>query len=197
MIEWGLYGLGTGSAGLYLANYHRMLGSYFSDVFENEWPGIPLHKEPNQLENDFNQLLMDVTFLMSNGTLKNVSLLDLPAFGSTITTLKKGLKKQFLWPIQTNFALHKIDSALNVSRSKILMSYKTLFEDWGNYMKQLDRNVYDKQFTKDMENNEFFNFTGFIKKDMKTFLTAIAGNKQPQQLSLYKDVSRYGRSTPH
>ena len=148
-------------------------------------PGIPLHKEPNQLENDFNQLLMDITFLMSNGALKNVSLLDLPAFGSTITTLKKGLKKQFLWPIQTNFALHKIDSALNVSRSKILMSYKTLFEDWGNYMKQLDRNVNDKQFTKDMENNEFFNFTGFIKKDMKTFLTAIAGNKQPQQLSLY------------
>ena len=40
MIEWGLYGLGTGSAGLYLANYHRMLGSYFADVYENEWPGI-------------------------------------------------------------------------------------------------------------------------------------------------------------
>ena len=50
------------------------MGSYFADVFENEWPGIPLHKEPNQLENDFNQLLMDITFLMSNGTLKNVSL---------------------------------------------------------------------------------------------------------------------------
>ena len=63
------------------------------------------------------------------------------------------------------------------------MSYKTLFEDWGNYMKQLDKDFYHQQFTKDMENNEFFNFTGFIKKDMKTFLTTIVGNKQPQQSS--------------
>jgi hypothetical protein len=31
-------------------------------------------------------------------------------------------------------------------------------------------------FTSEMENNKYFNFTSYIKADMKTFLIAVAGN---------------------
>ena len=137
-----MYGLGAAGSGVYLANHHSKLGPYFGDIDGNEWPHTPLHKEPTSLEEDFNQLLTNITFVMSNGTLENISILDLPAFGSTIGTLKKGLKKQFVWPIKTNFALPKTNPTVNLSR--ILMSYKTLTEDWGNYMDQLNNKGYGK-----------------------------------------------------
>ena len=174
MIEWGLYDLGSASAGLFLVHHHSILGPYFGDIDGNEWPHIPLHKEPMSLQNGFNQLLTNITFVMSNETLKNISILDLPAFGSTIVTLRKELKKQFLWPIKTNFALLKTNPAMNMT--KIFMSYKNLTEDWAYYMDQLDNEKSANFFTTEMENNKYLNFTMFIKADMKTFLTAMAGN---------------------
>ena len=32
------------------------------DIDGNEWPHIPLHRQPTTLENDVNQLLTDITF---------------------------------------------------------------------------------------------------------------------------------------
>ena len=176
MIEWGIYGLGTASAGSFLAYHHLMLGPYFGDVDGNEWPYIPLHNQPTSLEDDFNQLLMNLTSEMSNESLKNISLLDLPAFGSMIGTLRKDLKKQFVWPIKTNFALYK--TIPEVDKKRISVSYKTLTDDWAYYMHQLDKKDYVKYFTLEMKNNKYFNFTKFIQADMKTFLTAIAGNTE-------------------
>ena len=171
---WEIHDLGAASAGVFLAYHHSMLGSYFGDMDGNEWPHVPLHKEPTSLEDDFNQLLTHITFLMSNQTLKNISILDLPAFGSSIVTLRKELKKQYLWPIKMNFALLKTNSPMNMTR--IFMSYKTLTEDWANYMNQLGNKGNANFFTTEMENNEHLNFTWFIKADLKTFLTAMAGN---------------------
>ena len=164
---------GGASAGLFLVYHHEILGPYFGDGAGNEWPHIPLHKKPSTLENDFNHLLMNITFSMSDGKLQNVSLLDLPAFGSTIETLKIGLKKQFLWPLKTNFAILKNNQGVNMS--KILMSYKSLFEDWSFYMEHLDKDNYANFFTPQMKNNSLLDFTGIIKADMKTFLITIAG----------------------
>ena len=174
LVEWGDPGRRASTAGLFFAYHHGMLGPYFGDLEGNAWPHIPLHKDPISLANDFNKLLMDLTFEMSNGILKNISLLDLPAFGSTIGTLRKGLKKQFVWPIKMNFALLK--SNHNVNKTSISTSYKTLTEDWATYMNQLGSNDYADYFTAEMKNNRCFNFTRFIKADMKTFLTSIAGN---------------------
>ena len=174
MIEWGIHGLGGASAGLFLAYHHLKLGPYFGDVDGNEWPYIPLHKEPTNLEYSFNQLLTNITFVMSNETLNNISILDLPAFGSTIGTLKKGLRKQFVWPTKINFASIKLNPAEN--KTKISASYKTLTEDWANYMDQLDKKDHMKYFTSQMRNNKYLNFTQMIKADMKTFLITVAGN---------------------
>ena len=177
MIELGIHGLGAGSAGLFLAYHHLKLGPYFGDGDGNEWPYIPLHKEPTKLEYNFNQLLTNITFVMSNGTLKNTSILDLPAFGSTIGTLKKGLKEQFVWPTKINFALLEINPA--TKKKNISMAYKTLKEDWADHMNQVYEMNHGNLFTSDMGNNVHLNFTSSIRADMKTFLTAIAGNKRP------------------
>ena len=63
-----------------------------------------------------------------------------------------------------------------MNMTRIFMSYKTLTEDWAKYMNQLDNKGNANFFTNEMENNEHLNFTSFIKADMKTFLTSIAGN---------------------
>ena len=183
MIDGGIFGLGTGSAGLYLAYHHNMLGPYFGDIDGNEWPHIPLYKEPTPLENNFNQVLMDIAFEMSNKTLRNISILDLPAFGSSIVTLRKELKKQFLWPIKTNFAL--LNSNPESSKKQISAAYKTLMDDWAYYMDQLDKKVYANHFTMQMKSNEHLNFTKYILADMKTFLTTIAGITQIHLFKLF------------
>ena len=173
MIQWGLYGLGQVPAGLLLANHNVMLGPYFGDLGGTNWPHIPLHKKPTKLEEDFHQLLTNITYVMSNGTLENVSLLDLPAFGSTIGTLRKNLKKHFNWPVETSYAIRT--SNIGVNFNDIFTSYKNLVDDWGHHMKLLRKKDNLGQFTSEMKNNRFMNFTKFIEKDMKTFLIAISG----------------------
>ena len=183
MVEWGLHSQEATTAGSYLAYHHLMLGPYFGDVDGNEWPHIPLYKEPTPLENNFNQVLMDIAFEMSNKTLRNISILDVPAFGSSIVTLRKELKKQFLWPIKTNFAL--LNSNPESSKKQISAAYKTLMDDWGYYMDQLDKKGYANHFTMEMKSNEHLNFTKYILADMKTFLTAIAGITQIHLFKLF------------
>ena len=173
MIQLGFYNLRSVGAGSFLVHHHDMLGPYFGDVNGNEWPHIPLHNEPTPLENSFNEILMKITFEMSNQTLKNVSILDLPAFGSKIGTLRKGLKEQFMWPIKTNFALIKTNQAMN--KTSITASYKTLKEDWADYLNQIDNKNHKNFFTPEMRNNKDFDFTRFIMADMRTFLIAIEG----------------------
>ena len=172
--ERGQLGHRTTGTALVFDQHHALLGPYFSDVDGNEWPHIPLHKDPNSLENDFDNMLSKFTFEMSNGILKNVSLLDLPAFGSTISTLKKGLTKQYIWPTKLNFAILKSNQGVNVST--IMMSYKSLTEEWRNHMQNLGQLNSSKLFTSQMQNNQYLNFTQFIEADMKTFLTTISGN---------------------
>ena len=184
MIEWGIFGLESTGAGLFLAYHHSLMGPYFGDIDGNEWPHIPLHKEPTSLERNFNQLLTNITFEMSNQTLQNISLLDLPAFGSTIGTLKKGLKKQFIWPIKMNFALIETNQVINTNN--IFMSYKTLTEDWAKYMDQLYNKDSANYFTSEMETNKYLNFARFIKADMKTFLIATLGNASALDMFLHE-----------
>ena len=50
------------------------------------------------------------TNLWSQGKMENVSILDLPAFGSKIPQLKKSHSKEPNWPIETNFAVQRITS---------------------------------------------------------------------------------------
>ena len=111
---------------------------------------------------------------LSKETLKNISLLDLPAFGSTVGTLRKDLKKHFNWPVETNHAILTNNQGQNFT--KIFASYKTLVEDWGHHMDLLGSKESSGHFTLQMANNRYMNFTKFIMADMKTFLMTISGN---------------------
>ena len=173
MIQWGLYGLDEVSTGLFVANHFTMLGTYFGDLGGTNWPHVPLHKKPTTLEKDFNQLLTDITFVMSNKTLNNVSILDLPAFGSSVGTLRKDLKKHFNWPVETNHAILMNNLAMNLTH--MFTEYKTLVEDWGQHMAKLGKKGDVSRLTQEMKSNKILNFTNVIDVNMKTFLIALSG----------------------
>ena len=65
--------------------------------------------------------------------------------------------------------------------SQTFVQYKTLLEDWSNYIDKLYENDHDTSFTPDMESNIFVDFTRLINVDMKTFIIAMAGNFHTRQ----------------
>ena len=146
---------------------------------KRDW--IPLNKEPTTLENNFNQLLANISYVLSNKTLENVSLLDLPAFGSIMGTLKMGLKEQFTWPIKLNFA--SLGLKESVEKTRISASYKTLTQDWANYMKQIHKKNSESFFTSNMKNDENLNFTEFIRTDMKSLFDCCCRWKKLKSVS--------------
>ena len=115
---------------------------------------------------------MNMTAIMSNKTLQNISLLDLPAFGSKIGNLKPKQKKEPNWPTEINFALWRSNSD---NLSQVFLHYKTLLEHWTNYMDKLYEPDKMTNFTDLMEKNTFLNFTSVIAADLKTFLMAVTG----------------------
>ena len=65
--------------------------------------------------------------------------------------------------------------------SQTFVQYKTLLEDWSNYIDKLYEDDLDTSFTPDMESNIFVDFTRLINVDMKTFIIAMAGNFHTRQ----------------
>ena len=161
------------TAGTFLANHYATLGPYFGDKNGNDWPHSPFVNEPTQLELDFNEKMMKITEIMSNGTLEDVSILDLPAFGSSVARFDKHHRIMSNWPTEVNFEIFKHNQK---DRLVLLTEYKDLLEDWENYMIKIFRNDSHASFTPLMEKNELFDFTRYIKADMKTFLLAMHGS---------------------
>ena len=58
MIEWGILGIGSSTAGLFLANHYQALGPYFGNVDSHNWPNEPLAKEPTPLEYAFHEKMV-------------------------------------------------------------------------------------------------------------------------------------------
>ena len=172
MLEWGFFGLGDGMAGAFLANHFSTLGPYFGDNIMQDWPHSPFSKAPTQLELAFHQKMIEITKILSNGTLKDVSILDLPAFGSSIPWLDKHHRRAKNWPTEINFAILKHS---NGSLYAMFKDYKELIEDWKNYLTGIYKDDPQAKFTPAMESNKFFDFTKHIRADMKTFLISIHG----------------------
>ena len=141
----------------------------------SEWPHIPLYKEPSMLEVKFNQILTRITEALSNGKLTEISILDLPAFGAKIDHLDKDHQKSPNLAKKINFAIR---SSPRGNLTNIFFYYKTVLDDWNNHMESLHADIDPNYtFTYKMANNEFLNFTKFIKEDMRTFLLAVEGKK--------------------
>ena len=142
MIQCGYFGPAEATAGAYIASHRKNLGSYFENSLNNEWPYQPLHRKPNELETQFNEYLMKMTEELSNGTLKNISILDLPSFGSHISGsyLDKEQTSESNWPNELNFAIYnqyKNDTLTpifvsNISRSCLFHNLSATINCWSH-----------------------------------------------------------------
>ena len=130
MMEWGILELGDLSAGLFLANHYSLIGPYFGSTDGPNWPHTPLSKEPSLQESYLHKEMMRVTEVLSNGTLKNISMLDLPAFGSKIAHLERQHRRVSNWPSEVNFSI--LDE-MNVSLPIAFRNYKLLIDHWKSY----------------------------------------------------------------
>ena len=142
----------------------------------NKWPHTPLHKEPSELEEKFDHLLTRITEVLSDGRIKDISILDLPGFGAKLDHFEKDHQKSPTWPTEINFALH---NSLKGNLSQVFLMHKILLNDWNHHMKGLYDTDPAKTFTYEMGNNDVLNFTKYIKEDMKSFLWSVAGKKSP------------------
>ena len=173
MIEWGILGLGDASAGTFLAYHYPALGPYFGNIDKPTWPHSPLGNAPTELEYSFNQQMAKITEIISNGTLKNTSILDFPAFGSKVAWLRLQHKREPNWPTEVNFA---ILGGTNETMLTLFKNYKTLIQDWRFFMENLYRKDVNASFTTTMKNNYLFNFTSQVIPNMKAFLIATHGS---------------------
>ena len=131
------------------------------------WPYGSFDIKPNA----FNKCLTNISSVLSNGNLKGVSILDLPAFGSKYEDSCYGTQ----WSIQLNLAIYNQlmsrsnDSLSNYFDSKIFNECSTLQDLWRDYMS--DPAVHDFP-PKTPFNSNLFNFTKYIKEDFASFLIA-------------------------
>ena len=175
---WTLYG--GASAGTFLAYHYPSLGPYFGNIDAQNWPHSPLRNMPSKLESGFNLQMTKMTEIISNGLLKNVSIMDFPAFGSKFAQLRLKHKIAPNWQTELNFAIFQG----NHDSSSLFQIYKTLILDWKSYMEKIALGDPKANFTLTIKNNNLFKFTDHIKDDMTAFLIATHGSflttdKQP------------------
>ena len=151
-------GLGDSSPGMFLAHHRSNVGPYFGSIEENNWPSAPLRKSPLTLEAKFNEQMMRITEILTNGSLADISILDFPAFGSKIANLELKHRRESNWPTEMNFALLDENQG---SIENMFYDYKTLLIDWKDYMTKMYLKEPDAVFTPLMENTQSFNFTRY------------------------------------
>ena len=173
MMEWGIMGLGDLAAGLFLVNHYSFIGPYFGSTDGPNWPHTPLSKEPSLQESYLHKEMMRITEVLSEGKLKHISILDLPAFGSKIAHLERQHKRISNWPNEVSFSV--LDE-MNVPLQTAFQNYKILIDHWKSFMQKVYMKDLSARFSPEMENNYLFDFTKYIREDMKTFLIAHHGS---------------------
>jgi hypothetical protein len=173
MMQWGILELGDLAAGLFLANHYSFIGPYFGSTDGPNWPHTPLSKEPSLQESYLHKEMMRITEVLSIGKQMNISILDLPAFGSKIAHLEWQHKRISNWPSEVSFSV--LDE-MNVPLQTAFENYKILIDHWKSYMQKIFLKDLSARFSPEMENNYLFDFTKYIREDMKAFLIAHHGS---------------------
>ena len=167
-------------AGSYLSHHMSRMFSSESYIPPRErWPYQPFGIEnSDELTLVLNQYMMSMTYELSNAKVKNVSLLDLPAFGSMFGSFKKKCTSPS-WSIQQNMAIYNQLMSSNNFRWSLYWGDKLHHREcevlrvlWKEYMKNPKVNDFPPQ----KKSNNYLNFTGYIKDDMPAFLTAYSAS---------------------
>ena len=175
MVKWGYYGPAETTAGYYLANHRSEIGSYYVNSHNNQWPYHPLHTAPNELEVRLHKILVSLTEAMSSGKIMNISILDLPAFGSKKTYLEDDLQDNAVnWQNEPNF--HFLNSSFG-NMSKAFKEYKEMKYRWKAYINLMNEQESNSisQFSPSNITN-IFDYSQFILQDIPTFLRVSAGS---------------------
>ena len=168
MIKWGYYGPAEAPAGLYIAYHHKDIGPFFTSSLNSQWPYHPLNEAPNDLEIVLNKYLVKLTEELSKGKLKGISILDLPAFGSPITSLDNLQNDENTWTNEVNHAMYH---NYNETMSKTFNDLKEQSYYWSQYMDNTNRNDSNTQLKFPPTNIENpLNFSRHINEDFETFL---------------------------
>ena len=182
------------SPGQYLA-YHmeRMLGeeSYMSQSIM--WPYVPFDTKPDDQTLALNKYFMNVAHELSNGKLSEISILDVPGFGSMFHPFKKSCSSydysQPPWSLQLNMAIYnQLIKKYNFSwswKDDLRSNCEDLAYHWEQYMKDPEANP----FPPTVINNTFFNYTKYIKEDMTTFLETQTISTQNTNESYWSDLA--------
>ena len=174
MLSWGYYGPSEMTAGYYLASHREEIGQYFSNSMNNQWPYHPLHNGPNELEVKLNDILKSLTKKLSKEKIIDVSILDLPAFGSKRTYLEDLQINDPNWENEINFQFLNTSSS---NMSKGFKEYKEISHAWSQYVSEMN----EKQptslhnFPPNMMANPF-NYSKFIFQDLSTFMKISSGS---------------------
>ena len=173
MMQWGILEIGDMAAGLFLANHYSFIGPYFGSTDGPNWPHSPLSKDPSLQESHLHKEMIRITEVLSKGKLTNISILDLPAFGSKIAHLEWQHRRISNWPNEVSFSI--LDE-MNVPLQTAFQNFKILIDHWKSYMLKVFMKDSSASFSPVMENNYLFDFTRYIREDMKTFLIAHHGS---------------------
>ena len=181
--------------GLYLMYYNKLFAtkyweSYISEHVDVKWPSNPLYYKPNGLILSLHKFLTNMALELSNGAWENVSILDIPGFGSMVndfdSVIKQGLgifsvKTELCgipWNNQLNMAIFN-EMAKSYSWSKtwektINTECLNMKKLWKKYMTTFNAT----DFPPAISNNTLFNYTNSIKDDMSMFLAVYSASFQ-------------------
>ena len=211
LIQLGYYGPSEATAGLYLANHKEKFGAFFTNSLNNRWPSQPLNNHPNPEETLLNNYMMKLTEAVSyftnekyndlqhkNLKLKNMSILDLPAFGSRLSHLNQSSTNAPNWPIEVNFAILNKYKYNSTELGTAFKTYKELIQLWTTYMDYILEDETSQRQTKfPPDISQFpsnpFDFTRYIKDDYLTFVQVYM-QSHPTESDNYKMDSVWQRS---
>ena len=176
MLGWGIFGISQSPAGMFLAFHHSLLGPYFGDDGGHTWPHNPFNNTPTELEETFNDKMVEITDKFTKGKLKELSFLEFAGIGNSVPDFDRNQTQITTWQNQLNFAIYEamIDNGNNTRN--LFITYKKLNEEWNAYVKDSRDDEIEAEYNLEWNNNPYFNFSNYIREDMKSFLQVVHGS---------------------
>ena len=77
------------------------------------------------------------------------------------------------WQNQLNFAIYDALLAEGNDTRNLFIKYKTLNDEWNAYVRDSRNDEIEAEYNLEWNKNPYFNFSSYIKEDMKSFLQVI------------------------
>ena len=149
----------SAKASTLLAYFGSFKGSYFSHKQDNL--SAILSKEETGFDKTLNKFMMKITNILSNGVLKNISIIDLPSYGSNL--LKDYETGD--WFSQPTATFQNILKSFGKSPTDFIEFHSKFLNSWKFH----EGEPFLENTSMPMK-NDMLNFTKYITQDFKTFL---------------------------